>query len=497
MKRLLSVLVCSFMVAMITTSCENELKSNDSIVKGKDEVSNIENQNAIFFSQILSKAVNENVDLRVYIKTEAMKMMDRDYDVFYHLIKNNVVIRGKTFREILLEYANSESEYKALEESMPLLTIYVPELPSGFNAETWDAVEEVPFVTSGTILEKYVSFYKNGVEEFSLKSDCIPGFPVLIVKNNERIKRDNGLTKTSSSLGNGYEFIDQAFDGSDDDIKKTKSAIIDVSRENYSHLMTAYTEMGVSGYTWQRDNIYYGLDQGDKTSGTLNRSIIESIRSIRLTTQAFSRITDQTGDPEWVGSYYGPGRDKGKAFWTEGQYEFKIDVLVSNMSGLGSTLTKYVPIDPSRLFEHTYKKTLVSGDIYCFQSTGIKALEGGYPVRINLITWDLEKNGFSWKFLISEIDDEQTSTREETIKTEFGANFSMGFKFGLNFGASGTVSKTSRFSIVTNLNSDDLGTLEANFSDPVYVKQVSLSRCEMYTISNSYIELMIVPIKNY
>ena len=55
------------------------------------------------FSKILSKAVSNNSDLRAFIKEEALKMTDNDYDVFYPLVKNKKVTADKTFKEILNE----------------------------------------------------------------------------------------------------------------------------------------------------------------------------------------------------------------------------------------------------------------------------------------------------------------------------------------------------------------------------------------------------------
>lgn len=124
-----------------------------------------------------------------------------------------------------------------------------------------------------------------------------------------------------------------------------------------------------------------------------------------------------------------------------------------------------------------------------------------YALDIPLVTWDLETNGTSWKIFVSEIDDQQTTTRSESTTTEYATNFSFNIgwgettKKGLNFGASAKQTKTNSYSVVTQLNSDDLGTLELNFSDPVILKKIGSSNTlyDMYSVYNPYVELVIMP----
>ncbi len=88
------------------------------------------------FVLILSKAVSKNVDIRVFLKKEALKMIDNDYDVFYPLVKDQVISGDKTFRDVLKDF-DLKSMLDDIERALPLLTIYVPNLPSNFSADTW------------------------------------------------------------------------------------------------------------------------------------------------------------------------------------------------------------------------------------------------------------------------------------------------------------------------------------------------------------------------
>nr|WP_129731446.1 hypothetical protein [Parabacteroides goldsteinii] len=497
MRRTVLYLICSI---FIVTSCEKE----DFTEKRDFDIENTKESNIETFSKILSKAIIENSELRNFIKEEALDMFDNDYDVFYPTVKNKTITGSETFRDILKKYVDNEEALVSLENSLPLLTIYVPELPSGFNAETWNASEEIPLVTTGLVRDNSISYYNNGEIDFTEEALLIPGFPLLIIKNNERVKTSNGITKSSCLLDNNYEFIDEAFNGNINKEIKTKAGVISKSKMPY--LVRAYEEMGVNGYYWQRDNIYYGLTKNSGTTGqgALDRSMIETITAINIEPEAYAKISDQDGDPYInTGNIYGPslgGNDVFPIFWTEGKYEFKIDILINNTVGLGTTLTKYISASPSDLFILDYEKTNVSSNRYMYKFKSIQSTHT-LLVDIPLVSWDLSQNGFSWKFLITETDDQEQVTRSDTNSSVFAANVSAGFKFGLNFGASYTTSKSSTYTIVTFKNSDDLGSLEANFSDPVIQYYTPFGDSEgigtTYEIKNRYIRLSIEPRKRY
>lgn len=500
MKRMI---VFIFSCIFIATSCEKESFLNqEKPNKESSQESHIET-----FSKIISKAIVENNELRDFIKKEALKMIDNDYDVFYPIVKNKLIKDNLTFRDVLKKYVDNEEVLTSLEQSLPLLTIYIPELPSGFNAEIWKTHEEIPHITTGLVRNNSITYYKNGKKDFEEEAQLIPGFPLLIIKNNERIKHSNGMTKSSHSLNNSYEFIDEAFNGNNNKSINTKATII--AKSQHPYLVRAYEEMGVNGLYWQRDNIYYGLTKNSGTTGqgSLDRSLVETITSINIEPAAYNKISDQDGDPfikteniytSWVGA----GRDAYPIFWTEGKYEFKIDVLINNTVGLGTTITKYISASPIDLFDINFERKTMSSNREMYKFKSIESSRN-LLVNIPLVCWDLSQNGFSWKFLISETDDQEQVTRSDTNSSAFAMNVSAGFKFGLNFGASYSTTKSNTYTIVTFKNSDDLGTLEANFSDPVVTNYSPLATTDKeglgvtYDIGNSYVRLSIEPRKLY
>lgn len=452
------------------------------------------------FSKLLSKAITNSNDLRTFIKKEALEMLDNDYDIFYPIAKNKIVTENKTFRDILKQYDNN-NELDELEQKLPLLTILIPELPSGYSANTWDCSEEIPYVVPRIVKNGSISYYQDGMVDINIDANYIPGFPVLVVKNNERIVRNTSVTRATGApaLNSEYLFVDAAFDRSSNphSLTLTRST---ASRKKV--LETAYETMGVTSEKWQRDNIYYGLTP-NIIEGSLKRNFAEVIECIRFTEQAFTKMCDQN-DPTYNRNFFGkhlcPPKKEHEfpntaSLWQDGRFEFKIDITINNQAGLGTNITKYFSVSPYEIFDIKLENNRSAfGHKYIARGVSPKEF---YP-NITLVTWDLEQNSFSWRISVFEVDDQETYTTQETITSEFASNFGLSVggdnkKVGLNFGASGKVTKQTQFTRVTYKNSDDLGTLEANFSDPIFLN----SYHELYRIKNPMVELALVPDKQY
>lgn len=502
MKNLLFAITLIAFNCLILFSCKREELTSPLTPKSTNESAAKEKESKALrrFSEILSHAVYSNADLRGFIKAEALKEFDNDYDVFYPFVKDKIVSGNKTFRDVLTGYTKDPQELLEIEASLPLLNIYVPELPSGFSADKWDYMNEKPYVSPAIVKNDKISLYQEGALKDSLDQSYIPGFPVLVVKNNERLRLKGGIRLKSSSTPDmgSYEFIDDAFNGK----IKTKT-IYKLETDLIPELITAYNVMGVGSYNWQRDNIYYGLTLAQNSQGPLNRRIIERIEAIKFTSQAFYVMSDQAGDPglkapQLVNSQRNHDQIQ-NLLWSEGRFEIQIDVLVSNLSGLGTTLEKHFNAAPGELFSITYAEQRV-GSFYVYKATGVIPKDF-YP-HINLISWDLENNGFAWKFIVSEKDEQTVDTRTETVTNEFATNF--GFTLGiskklsLNFGGSAKKTIVNTHTIVVTRNSDPLGTLETDFSKPVITgTQSGYPIYKLHSITNPYVEMTLLPVYEY
>lgn len=108
-------------------SCKDELSNLDNPPNGGASLDNvsIEQQDVarIKFAKILAKAL-ENKEVRNFVKKEALKMFDNDYDVLYHANKNKVVNGTDSFSSILSKSNNlKEGELDKIVNVLPKLNI--------------------------------------------------------------------------------------------------------------------------------------------------------------------------------------------------------------------------------------------------------------------------------------------------------------------------------------------------------------------------------------
>ena len=99
-KKLVLVALCAMLV-----SCAKEVTVSNS-ESSVQELNAMSSENS--FAKILSKAVSENENLRVFIKNQALRQFDKDFDVFYPYVKNMIVSGDDTFRDILCRYTSEE-----------------------------------------------------------------------------------------------------------------------------------------------------------------------------------------------------------------------------------------------------------------------------------------------------------------------------------------------------------------------------------------------------
>lgn len=251
------------------------------------------------FAVILSDAVADNEEMREFIKEEALKRFDKDYDVFYPYVKDHVFSSGESFREILSAREKYEGQLESIEQSVPKLTVLVPNFSwldeEFFCAEKWDTSIDRLCVGYDDDADAH-RLYFDGEYQSALPASDIPAFPVLIVKSNERMSV-SGSTKSGENV---YAFADPAFDGS----VSTKGAegnyglwgkIVDdlmnpdPGKDLYSQvgdrifekelnqinpeIINAYKMFGVGEHgtnAVQRDYIYYGMSKTNTNNGRLN-----------------------------------------------------------------------------------------------------------------------------------------------------------------------------------------------------------------------------------
>ena len=232
-----------------------------------------------------------------------------------------------------------------IENKIPLLTIFVPELPeNSFSAEIWDTQDEIPSVAISIKTTNDVPIIFNEGEDFILKAGYIPSFPVVVIKENERVavsseKNANVkcsiLKKSGTSLD--FRFLDNVFDGSlqsdKNDENITKGSVH--SWLTHFKIKKAYNiYKNVDG--WQRDYVYYDLEPNN-LKGPFSYDFQEHITTFSMkgtganAMDSYNKISDQQGDPkyEWAKKASSSG-------WIGGSYEFKVKTLINAKNGAGS-----------------------------------------------------------------------------------------------------------------------------------------------------------------
>ncbi|MVM35650.1 hypothetical protein GO755_36885 [Spirosoma sp. HMF4905] len=144
------------------------------------------------FAKTLAKALIRK-ELRDFLKAKALEQFDEDYDVLFHAQKNQIVTGNTTFFDILASYHSSKQEFIDVTESLPKLTIFVPELLNEkyYNsAATWDTEHFIPKVAYFNVNEERteVTAYDSKGKGHMIKAKGDPDELILVVKDNERIE---------------------------------------------------------------------------------------------------------------------------------------------------------------------------------------------------------------------------------------------------------------------------------------------------------------------
>ena len=142
MKKLFVIFASMFFMLACTQETDNLVPTDEKTTTQATELTTAEAQ--IRFAKLLSQAASGSAEVRKFLKAEAVKQFDNDYDVFYPMVKDKIVTDGKSFRDILLSYCETPNELTEIEQSQLLLNILIPDLTLfwDFNAEKWDANNE-------------------------------------------------------------------------------------------------------------------------------------------------------------------------------------------------------------------------------------------------------------------------------------------------------------------------------------------------------------------
>ena len=484
------------------------------------------------FAKALSKAVSNSLEVRKFLKTEAMAQFDNDYDIFYPLVKNKIVCDNQSLRDILLSYCKDENELIQIEQSLPLLNILVPDLSLfwDFNAEKWNVGDKEVSVICRD--DKDNTLYEDGENIGKMTTGDIPDFPCLVVKNNERMKVSSVNTRSGEAT---YEFLSDAFDGSkrkpqtrhyEEDINLQPTEDLEAyvnGSEIMESVKNAWNEFKNVPNAYQRDYIYYGITKENKP-GTLNRYIREKLYRFRIAANAYSAINDPTQDPTLQNTQKNKGyltnEEIIQKIWTDGNFEFHFKSYISGEdSKEAMEISLKFTINPRDVFSlekiHLKHKNSTafrqSKNFYTVDAKNLKS-KWIYPERVdknanNLVftlPWDLYNKSLSIFMFVEEWDKGQTITQEKSVVSEFvnKADFSIegsgsigkvSLSTKLGYGFSHTKTVSNKATIQTTVESDPLGTLYFQYNDPIIRDEIN-GTYKLYNVSSGSVVATLLPV---
>jgi len=506
-----------FLVSFFTVSCSKEtLVSTSNIVSEEDSL--------ISFSELLSRAVANEPSLRVFLKKEALLEYDNDYDVFYQWTKGEKVDGKRTFEEVLRAY-DKDDILSSIVEATPLLTILIPDWSwvneNCFSVLNWNT--DSPEVGVGFDKDGSHPVYYNGEVVTTLEEGSYPEFPVLIVKENERMVMRSGATKATDVT---FDFADNAFNGIQTKgkgrVKETHNLPHEAAPTNYvsnsllkGRVRYAFENGEKNTLLKHRDYIYYGMD-ATTSEGSINTDYTECIQKIKFTTSEIDGLYDESSssqDYSFVSASYDRSNTGAKirnfAFseaeikaktWGEGNIELRISVAAGSETSTkilsipfadAFTVTKvYDEREENWLGANMWRIYHIERD--CLQPKWIECED------LNLFSWDLTKYPEAYFISVEEYD--SSVTKETTMETTF--TYATNFKYtsskekatkvGYEYGSSATIQKTETVRILYEEQSDQLGSFWVHYYDPVVVSQKT-STSEINIYSTGLVDFMIYP----
>jgi len=428
------------------------------------------------FAKALHEAMTENVNFRQFLKDEALKKFNGDYDILYNYVRDNRV-GDSTFRDILKSYYKDESDLVAIEANVPSLTIFVPSLPKdSFSAENWNVSEDVPLVAIRLLDSDKTPLISSNSESYLLDNNVIPGFPVVVIKENERIAvpsypQYKSLTTSEYSADNGFgfRFTHNIFDF----IFPQIDIVIDGTPDHVVDAWEVYGENQNLG--WHRDFIYYTL-QPDVVNGPYINDYSEFLRDFKIEgtgEQALAAIADASpvnnnlDDPELDNIVINPSNFNQGSFWTDGAFEFEVNI---NYDKEEPILGKGFPADAEDLFEIEYREfNILWLDFYVV--TGIETKM--YRLDLELLPWQIHNYSNQWRLEFQEVDLTVEATDQDTYTSKYNTNFGFEsnelWKFGLELGGSAEITESSQKTRKYKLESNDLQETLVYFEDNIII----------------------------
>lgn len=474
-----------FLSCLFVFSCSKDVINESNVEKTENELissESVKKNNLIQFAQILSRAVYKSEDLRVFLKTEALRMFDKNYDILYYPIRNKKVSGNLSFRDILVQNS-SEKEILKIENNLPLLNILIPRIsflnvyPEKLNVKD----TEIPIAIKND--NKGTSLYLNGEKTATLENNEFPGFNVFVVNCNNRVVANRDIfTRNANDNMWSYNFKSENYNGT---IQTRASNDYFNHWQKPSYLYKKAEAAFDAGFNkddhsknqiaFQRDYIYYGMTPNDSI-GELNRSVTEYLSYMIVDPKTYFKISDeQSGhindDPHLKETYienkkYRLSREEVlKRMWTEGAYNFIFEISSSKSK---ESAKMPVPVFPDDIWYIDIRTGFKRGGlfhrdkyVYTIDPTTFRSKKYYFdPATVTFGKWNISEESLVRYISIYEEDsgDDVTETSTESFSHVISSNFKGDVKIGLGLGKVGEKNSTSDIDFSSQVSSSNTTT---------------------------------------
>lgn len=488
------------------------------------------------FAILLSKAVYNEPELRAFIKHEALKKYDKDYDVFYPWVKNEEVVSGRTLFDILSKYDSNQS-LDIIEQIVPMLTILVPDWTwvheNCFGPNKWNLTEDSVGVGYRTSSMKHEVFC-NGVLDCVLDKLEFPSAPTLIVKENERMK----IISSTKGIGYIFDYSDPEYNGMNADNNiRTKyydeyhDYYLDYSTVNYDipvsslpyRLEGVLSETSVNNNLKQRDYLYYDMT-ALRDSGVVNNHYKERLLKFKVNPNSRywfddTNNTDLDFDSElFTANFWGTSVGSMSQAqiqdhtWGEGALDFRIEIYGKN--GLIHNTPMHVPFEDvfsvKKVRERTryrdngrYKSRYYYIGIDRENYTDVSSwVEPKWILldNLKLFTWDISNQAMDYMVYFKEEDVSNTTTYQRVVgytiatnfKTTVGAVIEI-LKLGYDMGASASYNESNTYTVTINEKDDDMGCVQVHYGDPI-ITAITGNNATLYRYNTQCVDFVVLPV---
>ena len=515
MKKLFSQFIPALVLMFLFFSCREDEALEQDITASETSSNHSADVLRTTFAKNLAAAV-ENEDLRVFLKGEALKRFDGDYDILFNAAKNSVVTKdGQTFAELLQANWQGEASLQEIQTALPTLNILIPDLLPA-PTELWDAKKHTPLVAVMNSEQHQEGIDYLYAYDVSGQRQKLPAFEdpletTIIIQSSERVAVVNGKKDGTNARKatekewvplfqegeNQYYLINENFAPRALNLKNSQ---LNARKEiaglpvQYLKYMSAANRFG----DCPRETLYYGNTGElhywiDERDNPLNVNIKERLQLFRFRSALAAR-TAADGWSEGSLELYCRvllGGQNPEAFQSV-LLTFSISrtevQITTGASGYYRNLEKFLETKPSNVrnaYRYYIERGVSNGTIATiFDGVFDKASSQGVWINWGgqVVNWGIHKYGDRMKYVFYEYDAGETITAVKNYSVGFTATIGLNDKSNIGISTQKSGSVTYQY---TN-TSDQLGEHTVDYCGRYWTTQPPFIRGDIEFVVATY-----------